>query len=181
MTVLSILFLGERVGWRRWAAIAVGFCGVLIVMRPWGASFHWAMLLSMGTVICASTYQILTRRLAGVDTTQTQQFYAALVATVVIAPFAFLDWQWPREGAGWAAFVLIGVFGWVGHQLLTVAHRYAPASVLAPFVYLQLVFMTASSVWIFGSTPDEWVFIGAAVVIASGLYIWLRERQIGKG
>lgn len=178
VTILSIFFLGERVRWRRWAAIAVGFAGILIVTRPWGAEFHWAMLCSLGAVVCASTYQILTRRLAGVDSTQTQQFYAALVATVVIAPVAFLDWHWPADNVGWGALALIGVFGWTGHQLLTVAHRFAPASVLAPFVYAQLVFMTASSVWVFGGGIDLWVFVGAAVVIASGIYIWVRERQV---
>lgn len=181
VTILSILFLGERVGWRRWSAIGVGFCGILIVTRPWGAEFHWAMLCSLGAVVCASTYQILTRRLAGVDTTQTQQFYAALLATVAVVPLALADWAWPGDTVGWVAFALMGVFGWIGHQFLTVAHRYAPASVLAPFVYLQLVFMTASSVWIFGAIPDPMVFVGAAVVIASGIYIWLRERKVKGG
>lgn len=177
VTVLSVIFLRETVGWRRWSAIAVGFCGILVVTRPWGAGFHWAMLVSLGTVLCASTYQILTRRLAGIDSTQTQQFYGAFVATLAVAPVAFLDWQWPADAVGWGGFALLGVFGWIGHQFLTVAHRYAPASVLAPFVYVQLLFMTASSVWIFGAALDPWVFAGAAIVIASGVYIWLRERR----
>ncbi len=181
VTILSVVFLGERVGWRRWAAIAVGFSGILIVTRPWGAEFHWAMLAAFCTVLCASVYQILTRQLAGKDTTQTQQLYAALVATVAIAPLAFLDWQWPIDTVGWVAFGLIGLFGWIGHQCLTVAHRYAPASFLAPFVYCQLIFMTISSVWVFGAPLDPWVFVGAAVVISSGIYIWIRERKVRGG
>ena len=88
VTILSIPLLGEHVGLRRWAAILAGFCGILIVMRPWGASFQWAMLFSVGAALCASCYQILTRRLAGVDPTNTQQLYAALVATLGVAPLA---------------------------------------------------------------------------------------------
>ena len=76
------------------------------------------------------------------------------------------------------AFGLIGCFGWGGHQLLTIAHRYAPASTLAPFSYVQIVYMTASSWVIFAQPPDRWVIVGAAVVAASGLYIWLRERAL---
>ncbi|MEM6548718.1 MAG: DMT family transporter [Pseudomonadota bacterium] len=175
---LSVPLLGERVGPRRWAAILIGFCGVLIVTRPWSAEAHWAVLLSIGAAICASLYIILTRRLAGVDSTATQQFYAAALASLAIAPVAFADWHWPETQTDWTAFALIGVVGWAGHQLLTVAHRFAPASTLAPFVYVQIIFMTAASWLIFSDPPDPWVFVGAAVVLLSGLYIWLRERQI---
>ena len=175
---LSIPILGERVGWRRWAAICVGFIGILIVVRPGVGDVHWAVIFSLMAVCCASVYMVLTRKMAGVDATETQQFYAAGVATLCILPFALADWSWPVAMADWLAFGLIGFFGWAGHQCLTIAHRYAPASTLAPFVYVQIIFMTLSSWWIFGNTPDIWVLIGASVVMASGLYIWLRERQL---
>ena len=84
------------------------------------------------------------------------------------------------DAASWFAFCLIGVAALVGHQLLTTAHRFAPASVLAPFGYFQIIFMTASSWFIFNQPPDVWIFVGAPIVIASGLYIWLRERQLAK-
>lgn len=178
--LLAIPLLGERVGRRRWAAILVGFAGVLIITRPWGADAHWAVLLSIGAAIGAALYAIITRRLAGIDATATQQFYAAGFATVAVAPLAVLDWVWPATPVSWAVFGLIGVFGWSGHQLMTMAHRLAPASTLAPFVYTQIVFMSASSWLIFQQPPDLWVLVGALVVVASGLYIWLRERELAR-
>lgn len=178
---LSVPLLGERVGIRRWSAIGVGFLGVLIVTRPWGASFHWAMLLSLAALCCASLYFVLTRRLAGVDRAGTQQLYASLIAVLAASPAVLLDWEWPAAPVDWAAFTMIGVFGWAGHQLATVAHRLAPASALAPFVYVQMVYMTLSSWLIFHVAPDGWVLAGAAVVMAAGLYVWLRERQLARG
>ena len=176
--LLSIPLLGEEVGWRRWVAMLVGFGGILIVARPWSGELHWAVVLSLGAALCGALYAILTRRLAGRDSTNTQQFYAGLLATVGLAPLALMDWGWPTGAASWVAIALIGVFGWGGHQLLTIAHRYAPASTLAPFSYMQIVYMTASSWVIFAQPPDRWVIVGAAVVAASGLYIWLRERAL---
>jgi drug/metabolite transporter (DMT)-like permease len=177
---LSIPLLGEHVGWRRWIAIIVGFCGALITTQFWNANFHWAVMLSMGTALSASAYAILTRKLAGVDSTSTQQFYAASIASVGMLPVAALDWQWPVGGIDWLAFALIGVFGFTGHQLLTTAHRYAPASTLAPFMYAQMFYMTLSSWLIFHQPPDVWVLTGASLVLCSGLYIWLREKRLAK-
>lgn len=177
---LSVPLLGEKVGIRRWSAIGVGFLGVLIVTRPWGASFHWAMLLSLAALCCASMYFVLTRMLAGIDRAGTQQFFASLIAVLAASPVILLDWEWPAAPVDWAAFVLLGVFGWAGHQLATIAHRLAPASALAPFVYVQMVYMNLSSWLIFGVTPDAWVLAGAAVVMAAGLYVWLRERQLAR-
>jgi drug/metabolite transporter (DMT)-like permease len=174
--LLSIPLLGEHVGPRRWAAILVGFGGVLVVTRPWAADAHWAAILSVGAAACAAFYSILTRRLAGRDSTATQQFYAAAIATLGTAPLALVEWIWPTGAVGWTLFCLIGVFGWGGHQLLTVAHRLAPATVIAPFVYIQILYMAASGWIVFGDVPDGWVITGAGIVIASGLYIWLRER-----
>ncbi|MEM7239985.1 MAG: DMT family transporter [Pseudomonadota bacterium] len=174
---LSIPMLGETVGWRRWAAICVGFIGVLIVVRPGVSEVHWAVLFSFGAVTCASIYFVLTRMAAGRETTEVQQFYVAGVATLCFLPFALADWSWPR-GVDWIAFMVIGIFGWAGHQCLTIAHRFAPASALAPFIYLQILFMVASGWIVFESVPDLWVLTGAGVVMASGLYIWLREREI---
>lgn len=180
LCALSIPLLGETVGWRRWLAILVGFAGVLIIVQPGSAAFHPAVILSLVGALFTALYMLLTRKLAGVDSTTTQQFYAALVATLCIAPFAFGDWIWPADTAGWFAFTMIGVAALIGHQFLTTAHRFAPASVLAPFGYFQIIFMTASSWLIFNQPPDFWVFIGAPIVIGSGLYIWLRERRLHK-
>lgn len=179
--LLSIPLLGETVGPRRWIAMGVGFCGILIVARPWTGHLHPAVFLSLGAALCAALYSILTRRLAGRDSTNTQQFYAGLVATLGVAPFALGEWTWPSGGASVVAFAAIGAFGWAGHQLATIAHRFAPASTLAPFNYAQIVYMTASSWLIFAQPPDRWVIVGAGVVAASGLYIWLREQTLARG
>lgn len=178
VTILSIPLLGESVGWRRWAAIGVGFIGIIIVTRPWAASFHWAMTTSLIAALSASLYQIYTRKLAGVDSTDTQQLYAGLVATIGVAPMAYLHWQTPEGYLAWFLFASMGVYGWFGHQMLTVAHRYAPASFLAPFVYVQLLYMTASSWIVFSQPPTIWILAGAPIVMASGFYIWWRERQL---
>jgi len=178
LCALSIPLLGEHVGWRRWLAIAIGFVGVLIVVRPGTQAFHPASLLSVLNVFLVAGYMLLNRKLAGVDSTATQQFYASLVATLCVAGFAIGNWVWPSDPIAWGCFIAIGVVAFGGHWLITTAHRLAPASALAPFGYVQIIFMTASSWLVFNQPPDEWTFVGAPIVIASGLYIWLRERQL---
>jgi drug/metabolite transporter (DMT)-like permease len=181
LCALSIPLLGEQVGWRRWLAILVGFVGVLIIVQPGTAAFHPAIFLSLVGAFFTALYFLLTRKLAGIDAVTTQQFYAALVATICLVPLViFGGWVWPQDAAGWFAFVMIGTAALVGHQFLTTAHRFAPASVLAPFGYFQIIFMTASSWLIFNQPPDIWIYVGAPIVIASGFYIWLRERQLSK-
>lgn len=180
LCALSIPLLGEKVGWRRWLAIVAGFAGVLIIVRPGTAAFHPAMLLSFLGVGFTAFYFLLTRKLAGVDSTTTQSFYAAGIATLCLLPFAFRGWVWPDSIGEWIPFFLIGAMAMIGHQAITLAHRLAPASVLAPFNYSLIVFLTASSWLVFNEPPDVWIFVGAPIVIGSGLYIWLRERQLQK-
>jgi drug/metabolite transporter (DMT)-like permease len=180
LCALSIPLLGEKVGWRRWLAIVVGFAGVLVIIRPGTEAFHPAMLLSFMGIVFTAFYFLLTRKLAGVDSTTTQSFYAAGIATLCLAPFAFGGWTWPSSASEWIPFVLIGAAAMIGHQAITLAHRLAPASVLAPFNYSLIVFLTASSWLVFGQPPDIWIVVGAPIVIGSGLYIWLRERQLQK-
>lgn len=177
---LSVPLLGEQVGWRRWTAIAVGFIGILIIVRPGTEAFHPAAFLSLAGAFFSALYFLLTRRLAGVDSAATQQFYGAVMATAVLAPFALADWHWPTRLVDWVAFFGIGLAGYVGHQLSTVAHRLAPATVLAPFAYLQIIYLTAASWLIFSQPPDIWLYVGAPIVIGSGLYIWLRERRLSQ-
>jgi drug/metabolite transporter (DMT)-like permease len=180
LCALSIPMLGETVGWRRWAAIGVGFAGVLIIVQPGADAFHPAVVLSLITALFSALYNLLTRKLAGVDSTTTQQFWASAVATLCIAPFSLGGWVWPETPFVWSLFVGIGAAALVGHLLVTTAHRFAAASVLAPFGYLHIIFMTAASWLIFNQPPDIWIYVGAPIVIASGLYIWLRERQLAK-
>jgi drug/metabolite transporter (DMT)-like permease len=177
---LSGPLLGEKVGLRRWIAILVGFAGVMIIVRPGNLDFHWAVFLSFGSVSSAALYFILTRKLSGRDSTVTMQLYAGIVGTLALLPFALANWSWPSGFSGWLAFFGVGLAAMVGHQISIIAHRFAPASTLAPFAYVQIIYMTASSWLIFSDPPDIWLFVGAPIVVGSGLFIWLRERQLAK-
>lgn len=169
--------LGEWLDWRRWTAIAVGFTGVLLVTRPGAGGIHPAALFSLMAAGCFALYSITTRILAAHDATETTSFYSSLVGLLAASiPVAWF-WTPPSAPATVAGMVVIGAFGWVGHWVLIVAHRYAPAPVLAPFSYSQIVWMTLSGAVVFGDRPSRWTLAGAAVVIASGLYLLTRERR----
>lgn len=174
---LSVPLLGEVVGWRRWLAIIVGFIGVLIIVRPGTEAFHPAAFFCLAGALCAALYSILTRKLAGVDSAATQQVYAGLVALVCVTPFAFNGWVWPHDAATWFAFFAIGSFGVLAHGINTIAYRFAPPSALVPFSYLELVYLAFASWILFVEPPDVWFYVGAPVIILSGIYIWLRERN----
>lgn len=176
---LSWPLLRERVGMFRWSAIILGFCGVIIVIRPLGESFHWAMLLSLGAAFMFALYSILTRKLANRVSTDTQQMYAGLVGTIILAPFALLQWQNPTNSFQWLVLCSLGFFGWAGHQLLTNALRHAPANLLMPFGYSFIIYLTIWSYVVFDTLPDFWTVIGALVIVVAGLIIWARELQRG--
>ena len=179
VSILSIPILGERIGVRRMSAVAVGFVGVVIAVQPWGAGFHPAIFLSIGGLMCASLYFVLTRLLAGIESNATSQVWTSGLATACLAPVALSGWTWPETAAGWAVLGAIGTFGGVGHSMLTIAHRFADASILAPVVYLQLIFATAAGIVLFDTPPTVWTLMGALVIIGSGVYIWRRERRRG--
>lgn len=178
VTALSGPLLGEKVGWRRWVAVGVGFVGILIIVRPGSEAFHWASLICLVGALFAALYSIITRKLAGVDSAATQQTYSGLIALLCVAPFAFQDWTWPSSGGGWFAFFAAGVAGFTAHQFNTIAHRYAAPSELAPFSYTELLLLAFASWLVFSDPPDIWFYLGAPVIIGSGVYIWFRERQL---
>jgi drug/metabolite transporter (DMT)-like permease len=177
---LSGPMLGDKVGWRRWVAIGVGFIGILIIVRPGSEAFQPAALLSLGCALFLALFSILTRKLAGVDTAMTQQFYAGVTPIILLLPIAFTDWVWPSQPISWVAFFIMGAAGLGGHYLNSVAHRFATPAMLAPFSYLSLLYLSMASWLIFNQPPDQWFALGAAIIIASGLYIWLRERQLAR-
>lgn len=178
VTALSGPLLGEKVGWRRWAAVGAGFVGILIIVRPGSETFHWASLICLVGALFAAFYSIITRKLAGVDSAATQQTYSGLIAMLCVAPFAFQDWTWPASGPGWFAFFAAGIAGFFAHQLNTIAHRFAPPSALAPFSYTELLLLAFASWLIFSDPPDIWFYLGAPFIIGSGVYIWFRELQL---
>ena len=156
---------------------SIGFAGVLVIVRPGSDAFHPAMLLSMVNAVLYAAFNLMTRKLAAYDSPETIQFLPAVVASVVIAPFALAAWESPQGWFTWLLLCLIGVFGGTGHYLLAMAHRYAPASTLAPFLYQQILYMAVFGYVVFGSVPDEEVWIGAAIVVGCGLYLFARERR----
>jgi drug/metabolite transporter (DMT)-like permease len=177
IAVISALFFGERLGWGRWAAILTGFCGVLVIVRPGATQFHPAMLAALVNAALYALFMLMTRRLAAYETAEKIQYLPAVGAAVLLTPFAIAGWEWPDTGLEWTVVCLLGVFGAAGHYLLALAHRYAPASVIAPFVYLQVITMALFGYLVFGDVPAPAVWIGATVVVASGLYLFYRERR----
>jgi drug/metabolite transporter (DMT)-like permease len=175
VAVLSVPILGERVGWRRWTAIVVGFLGVLVVTRPGFGGMHPAALLSGGSVICYALYVIWTRILARTDSNETTQFYTSLVGAVLMTALVPFIWVTPDSWLTFGLMVLIGALGGGGHFLLIMGHRLAPASTLAPFIYTQIIWTTALGYLVFGDVPHFWTIVGGSIVIASGLYLLHRE------
>jgi len=177
IALISTLFFGERLDAARWAAILAGFAGVLVIVRPGSAGFHPAMLASLVNALLYALFMLMTRRLAAYETPEKIQYLPAVGAAVLLTPFAIAGWEWPDTWLEWTVACLLGVFGAAGHYLLALAHRYASASVIAPFLYQQVVYMALFGYVVFGDVPPAAVWIGAGVVVASGLYLFYRERR----
>jgi drug/metabolite transporter (DMT)-like permease len=176
IALASASFLGEKLASGKWVAIITGFAGVLVIVRPWGAEFHPAMLASMVNALLYAIFMMMTRRLAAYDSPETIQYLPAVGAAIGLAPFAIAAWEMPDTWLEWTVACLMGVLGGLGHYLLALAHRYAPASVIAPFLYQQVIYMALFGYLVFGDVPSGWVWLGATVVIGSGLYLFARER-----
>ena len=175
VTALSIMFLGEKVGKRRWAATLVGLIGVMIIVKPGTAAFHPAAILPILSALGWAVTLVLTRRISGGDNVITTMTYTALVGFFVLSAVVPLYWvtpTWQQVAIGAA----IGIAATTGHWIVVLAFRYADASVLAPFSYSQLVWVTLLGFVMFGEIPDIWTAVGAAIIIASGLYTAHRER-----
>jgi drug/metabolite transporter (DMT)-like permease len=176
IALLSAQLLGEKLDFGRLAAILCGFAGVLVIVHPWSADFHPAMLLAVMNAVIYAVFMMMTRHLAAYDPPETIQFLPAIGATLILTPFAVAAWEAPDTWLEWALACTLGVFGGVGHYLLALAHRYAPSSVIAPFVYQQVIYMALFGYLVFGDVPAPAVWIGASIVVGSGLYLFARER-----
>lgn len=177
VAILSGPVLGEWVGPRRWAAICVGFVGVLLVARPGFGGIHPAALISLAAAFFYAAYSISTRMLSRTDSSETTLFYSNLVGAAAMLPIVPFVWTTPRDPLIMLLMVVCGAFGTVGHYLLILAHRLAPPALLAPFIYTQIVWVIALGYLVFADVPSRWTLTGAAVVIASGLYILYREQR----
>jgi len=179
ITALAGPLLGEWAGPRRWAAIIVGFIGVLVVTRPGLGGLHWAAVYSVAAMIFYALYALLTRRLTATDGSAGMLIISGIVAAVATAPMGLSVWQTPPDLWTWVLLFATGAFGGGGHFLFIMAHRIAPAPVLAPFIYIQIVWMITLGFLIFGDVPTLTTVLGAAIVVGSGLYILYRERVKG--
>ncbi len=176
VAALAVPLLGEHVGWRRAVAIAVGFTGVLIVVRPGFTAIQPAFIFAFGSMLSYSLLLIVTRKLSLYDPPLVTLNYGSFVGAVAAAPFAVVDWTWFSSIEVWLMLLALGALGGGGHFLMIQAYRFAPVSAVTPFIYIELISMITLSYLVFGDKPDHWSFIGSLVIVASGLYLIHRER-----
>ena len=175
VTALSIFFLAEKVGLRRWLATAAGLIGVLIILRPGTSAFHPAAFFPVVSALGWACCLIMTRQMSGQERAMVTMTYSAIVGFAILCALVPMVWVTPT----WHDILfgtIIGVTSTAGQWIVVLALRYAGASVLAPFSYLQLLWVTLLGFLIFGEVPDAWTVAGAAVIVASGLYTAHRER-----
>ena len=174
---LSVPILGEAVGWRRWLAVFVGFCGVLLILRPGTEMFSGMTILPVLAAFMMAIYGILTRYAARRDAAETSFFWTAMaggIAMLFIGPFFWL----PPVGSDWGWMGLLCLTGTAGHYLLIKAFDATKASTIQPFAYLQLVFASSIGILVFADSLDPMLFIGGSIIVISGLFALQRERKV---
>ncbi len=173
---LAGIWLGERVGWRCWAGVAAGLAGAMIVLRPGLGAVPPAGMFAFASAFVYAVYQILTRRLAGVDSAQTTIVQTGLWATLATSLAMPFLWVWP-SWQGWLLMALLGGLGGVGHYLLVLAYNRAPASLIAPLGYAGMIFAVLYGIGLFGESPDAATVLGAVVIAGGGLLVLSAERR----
>ncbi|MGP1394551.1 MAG: DMT family transporter [Inquilinaceae bacterium] len=177
ITILGVLVLRERVGLRRWIAILVGFGGVLVILRPGSETLQPGALLVLLSAALYAGSMIQVRRLSRTETNGAIVFYTTVVGVVLAGLALPFFWITPA-GADWGYLIAIGVLGGIGQICITEAYRTAPAAVVSPFQYATILWGIALGFILFGDVPKPLVLVGAAIVIASGLYILYRETRL---
>lgn len=175
VAALSGPVLGETVGWRRWAAIGVGFLGVLVILEPGVTVFSPAALIPLASATLFAIYGLLTRYAARRDSAATSFFWTGTVGALALTPFGLWHWE-PMTAGDWGFMALLMMSGATGHWLLIKCYEVAEASAVQPFAYLQLVFAAAVGVTVFHEPLKANVILGAAIVVAAGLFTLWRER-----
>lgn len=178
VTALAVPLLGERVGWRRWVAIAVGLCGVLWVIQPSGSNFTLpGALAALAAAFAYALTVIAARVLTRTEKTVAVVFWFLLLLTIFSTALALPGWV-PIRTEHWPLIGLLGITGALGQHLITEAFRHAPASVIAPFEYTALLWAVAIDWLVWTTLPGSRMFVGGGLIIASGLYLLWRERQL---
>lgn len=177
ITALAPFVLGEYVGWRRWAAVLIGFAGVLFMVRPGYGAIQWAVLFPLGAALCGSTRDLITRRISQTETSVAVLMVttcAVILAAATTLPFSSV----PIRVSDLGAFAASGILVAGGHYLMIEAFRHGEAALIAPFKYSFMVWAILFGYLMFGHLPDRWTLLGAAFVIFAGLYILHRETRI---
>ncbi len=180
VTAFSAIILGEHVGPRRWGAVLAGFAGALILIRPGFAGLDPGSILALCAGVSHALYSVLTRKISGTAPPRVTLAFTAVVGAVAMSVIVPFQWVTP-DLAHVPLLAGIGLIGACGHFLLIRAFEYAPASILAPFLYTELIAATAIGYFWFGDFPDFWTWTGVAVIVASGIYISWRERRSNTG
>ncbi len=168
--------LGERVGWARWLAAFFGFLGVVVVLRPGSGMFGAVALAPLAMALSFALYQLATRALGGRDHATTTMFYSAAVGTLFTTPVLWWQWREP-DPFGWLLMLAMGVLGLLAQLAMIQAFALGPASLISPFLYSQIVWASLFGYLVFGDLPDLMTLVGAAVVVASGLWLWRVEAK----
>jgi drug/metabolite transporter (DMT)-like permease len=177
VALLAWPILGERISPQRLAMVAIGFAGVLIVIRPGTGVFHWASLLVLGSAMNYALYQIFTRWVAGYDRPETSTVYSALIGTFVMAAVAVPVWRTPENWADVAMMASLGILGGLGHYCVARAMTHGPANVIAPFQYWQIIGSVIVGYLVSDKLPDAATWFGAAIIIGAGLALGWRETR----
>lgn len=178
VAALSGPILGEKVGWRRWTAIGVGFIGVLFILKPGLGVFNPAAIIPLIAAVMFATYGLLTRYVARDDATATSFFWTGTTGAVVMTAVGLWFWE-PMTGRDWMLMAALCMTGSLGHWLLIRCYEVAEASAVQPFAYFQMVFAASVGIVVFGEALQINVAVGAGIVVAAGLFTLWRERQQG--
>ena len=174
--LLSVLLLGEKVGWRRSLAVVVGFVGVIIILRPGAGVFSPAMLLGLLSAFMFALYTVLTRMASRYDPPMTSFFWMGATGFVVLTVIGMPQWE-PLPAGEWGWMALLCLSGTLSHGLMIRAYSYAEASVLQPFTYTQLLWVILVGTLVFGETVDPAVWLGGAIIVGAGLFTLIRTRK----
>ena len=178
ITALAGPLLGEWAGWRRWAAIFAGFAGVLVITRPGVGYFEIGHVYAICATVSYSLYVIMTRHMSASETSESLILYSALAPVVLMLPAVPYTASLPPDAFHWLVLLMLGFFGGFGHWLLIKAYKQATTTALAPYPYLQMVWMIGFGWLVFDQLPDGWTLGGGAIIVASGLYIVHREHRL---
>ncbi len=177
-TIAAVFWLGERAPRTTWVALIVSFIGVLLIIRPaGGGAVSWAALLPLATAVCFAGYSLITRKLAGVDNGLTTLFIGGLVAAVVMSMIVPSYWKTPLSALDTLLLIFTGIIGAIGHLLVVRAFERAPASLLAPFSYTQMVAATIFGYLMFDQFPDYQALIGMVMILVTGVALAMVRRK----